>query len=289
MTHYFKHSFKLKYILIIIPLLSLSGCTTFQASDEMILFNDQPLKEGMGLKLPEGYSAQFQKMPVHEETELYTSHISKSQSSYTVLYFGGNGFRIAIQGYEKAWPITRNGGNVFLFDYRGYGYSDGRSSFAHLKKDGVALFDTLVHRNLINPEKTILHGHSIGSLVAAHVAQEREVSGLVLESSVTTMKEWWKAVTPWFVRPLIRFEVDSTLKGQGNLPRVRELELPTLFIAGGADPITPPELTEKLYQNSSAPNKMLHIFKGSDHNTVMEHAQFDSVYTGFLDAIPLSD
>ena len=280
----FRH-WKLLILTTAVLALTISACTTFKADDDMILFNDRPLYPGQKEMFGEEYRTKFSKLAVDDTTRLQTAWISKGEAPYTVLYFGGNGFRIGIQGHEKAAPYAGLGYNVLLFDYRGYGWSDGRSQMDRLKTDAITVYDSLVSRPGMDPENLILHGHSVGSLLAAHVARNRQPGALVLESSVTTMQEWWKEVTPWLVRLFVKFEVADALKNEGNSQRVKQMQLPTLFVAGAEDPITPPELTRRLYNQSVAPeaHKQLHIFEGADHNSVMEHAEFQVQLREFVE------
>jgi pimeloyl-ACP methyl ester carboxylesterase len=75
-----------------------------------------------------------------------------------------------------------------MFDYRGSGRSSGVPTIAALKADALQVFDQV---NARYPGRVVLHGQSLGSFVAAYVAQQRPAArGMVLESTTTNVRDW---------------------------------------------------------------------------------------------------
>ena len=58
------------------------------------------------------------------------------------------------------------GMNVFIFDYRGYGLSEGRASEKGTYLDAEAALDYVVSRGDVDPDRIVLFGHSLGTAVA---------------------------------------------------------------------------------------------------------------------------
>lgn len=95
-----------------------------------------------------------------------------------VLYFMGNAGSIGIfrDGLEQHRAAGRN---VVAMEFRGGGGNAGRPSEARLKADALAVFDWAAAR--YGPEvPLIVHGYSLGTGLALHVAARREVSGVIL-------------------------------------------------------------------------------------------------------------
>jgi pimeloyl-ACP methyl ester carboxylesterase len=219
--------------------------------------------------------------------ELFAVVLRHPQPAATVLYFGGNGFRISQMGRQAAGTLLPLGVNVVLVDHRGYGRSTGTpSTIRQLQADAVAAYDYVAALPGIGGAPIIVHGQSMGSFMAGEVAAERAVGGLVLESSATTAAEWLRAVNPrpWYARPFVRMEISESMRGAGNLERVRRSRAPLLVLVGERDEITPPALSRRLYQQAATPDslKRYHVLAGAGHNNVPAHPDFARVYSGFL-------
>lgn len=128
--------------------------------------------------------------------------------------------------------------DVAAFHYRGYAPSEGRPSEATVSADAVLVHDALVGR--LRPRRVIAAGFSIGSGVAAHLAAERRVDGLLLVTPFDSIEAVARARHPWApVRALLRHPFRSDLRLGG-------LDVPAAVIAAGADRVVPPERSRAL-------------------------------------------
>ncbi|WP_412068995.1 alpha/beta hydrolase [Rubrivirga sp. IMCC43871] len=211
-------------------------------------------------------------------------HAAPDDARPTVLYFGGNGFRISQLGLKKLVPLLRTGVDVVLIDHRGHGRSTGEASTHALKADALATFDAVAA--LVGPERVIVHGHSLGSFLASHVGAERATAGVVLENSATTTADYAASrfdLYPVF-RPFVRLEVSDALADEGSLAPVRRIDEPLLILAGALDARIPAWMSEELYAASPlAPGrKRLVVFETAGHNRVPFHPDFAAVYRAFV-------
>jgi pimeloyl-ACP methyl ester carboxylesterase len=113
----------------------------------------------------------------------------KSQSKpevATLIFFHGNGGNIT----NVTWlgqRFAKHDFNILLFDYRGYGASDGiAGDESGLYADGDAAVAFLVKEKKVRPEQIILYGHSLGTAVAADVASRGQFGAVVLESGFSS-------------------------------------------------------------------------------------------------------
>lgn len=206
-------------------------------------------------------------------------------ASVTVVFFGGNIATAARTGLRRARELAALRVNVALVDYRGYGASDaGPMSAAALLGDGLAVFDAIADHPEIDRDRLVVHGHSMGSLVAAHVAARRATAGVVLESSVTTTADFARQRVPVAARPFVRIEIDAPLREQGNLAAVPRIEEPLLVIVGQDDSETPPKFSRRLYDASPLPagRKRLVVVPQAGHDDVFARADALAAYRGFL-------
>ncbi|MEE9325466.1 MAG: alpha/beta hydrolase [Dehalococcoidia bacterium] len=149
--------------------------------------------------------------------------------------------------------------NVFLFDYRGYGQSQGRPSEKGTYLDGEAALNHLHSRSNVDPKRVILFGRSLGGGVAVELASRERVYGLILESPFTSVPDMAKKVVPLLpLGPIIRTKYDS-------LSKIGRVEAPLLVIHGDMDEIVPMEQGMRLYEAARDP-KELYIIPGAGHN-----------------------
>ncbi|HWS52670.1 MAG TPA: alpha/beta fold hydrolase, partial [Pyrinomonadaceae bacterium] len=102
----------------------------------------------------------------------------------TVVYLHGNGGNVSYVGWVGE-QLAARGFDVLLFDYRGYGRSEGAVSDERgIYKDADAAYDFVVRERGVKPERLVLYGQSLGTTAAAELAAERPCGALVLESGL---------------------------------------------------------------------------------------------------------
>lgn len=171
----------------------------------------------------------------------------------TVVYCHGNAANLTLHARYVAWLPTR-GFDVLVFDYRGYGRSEGSVTRAGTVADAVAAIDFALARD---PDRVVVFGHSLGGAVGLRAAAARPaVRGVVAESTFSNYREVAAATAPWlswFVPLVISagFDPDEVLS---ELPPA-----PLLVIHGERDHIVPVELGERLYERASEPKALWKI------------------------------
>lgn len=161
-----------------------------------------------------------------------------------LLGFGGNAWN------ANAMALYMHGlfpdHEVVAFHYRGYSPSSGTPSAEALLGDSVILFDHL-QRERSRPVVAV--GFSIGSGVAAYLAHQRPMAGMILVTPFDTLKALASEHFPWApVGLLLRHEMPT-------LDLVRERPTPTALIAAGRDTIVPARRSEPL--RKAIPNLVL--------------------------------
>jgi len=178
----------------------------------------------------------------------------------TVLYFHGNGGNLSYAG----WIGERLAGNnldVLIFDYRGYGRSEGKMTDERaLLADANAAYDYLLRERKVRPEQLALYGQSLGTTAAIDLASRKVCGALVLESGLTSASDMASALLPWLPRllhPLGRNRFDS-------LHKVSGVRCPVLVTHGDQDQLIPVEQGRALFARAPEPKKLL-IVRGADH------------------------
>jgi alpha-beta hydrolase superfamily lysophospholipase len=227
-------------------------------------------------------------LPVTDSIDVNAWHLTQPEAPVTVLFFGGNGFYLVqSRGYLRA--LTRPSANAFLWDYRGYGRSQGTPGVDAFRHDAVALYDYLVEEQGVAPDRLVVWGHSLGSFLATHVAQERSVAGVVLENPATNVDGWVDHLIPWYVRLFLGVDVDPALKEEDNVARVRSLQAPLLVVAGEEDNVTDPAMAKRLYQEAGSAQKDLVLVPDGGHNDLYEETEVAEAYADLIRQVADTD
>ena len=137
-----------------------------------------------------------------------------TESARGVLVFcHGNAANISNR-LESIQIFLELGLSVFIFDYRGYGRSDGKISEAGTYLDARAAVDYLLTEEGVPADRLILFGRSLGAAVAVELATRRRPRALILESAFTSIADVGQRTYPFLpVKWLSRIKYDSTSYG----------------------------------------------------------------------------
>ncbi|MFQ5671874.1 MAG: alpha/beta hydrolase [Nitrospinales bacterium] len=176
----------------------------------------------------------------------------------TLLWFHGNAGNLTHR-LDNIIRLRALGLNVFIFDYRGYGKSEGEPDEPGIYRDSLAAYETLVRIKKISPERLFLFGRSLGGVCAIEVAAQRPAAGLILESTFTSAKDMARNLFPFL--PLGYF-IRSKFDAIGKIPAI---EIPKLILHGTEDEIVPYRMGRELYEAAAEP-KAFYEIRGSRHN-----------------------
>lgn len=197
-------------------------------------------------------------------TGLHGWFIPHPKDIATVLYFHGNGGNIAYR-LDTIEFFHELGVSLFLFDYRGYGKSEGRPSEIGLRQDALAAYRYLTEARKISPSRIILFGESLGGAVASDLAAQAGAAGLFTEGAPASVYEMARAIYPFLPLKLIplREKFDTVEK-------MKRLGLPKLIAHSADDDIVPFSQGEMVFNAAAEPKEFLRL-KGF-HNS----ARFES-------------
>ncbi len=150
------------------------------------------------------------------------------------------------------------GFHVMIFDYRGYGRSEGQPSEAGTYRDARAAWEWLTGPRGLAPEQIVVAGRSLGGAVAAALAEETGPAALILEATFTSLPDLAAGLYPWLpVRWLCRFRYNT----RSCLPRIA---CPVLVAHSRADEIVPFAHGRRLFE-AARPPRMFFELRG-EHN-----------------------
>jgi fermentation-respiration switch protein FrsA (DUF1100 family) len=179
----------------------------------------------------------------------------------TIIYFHGNGGNLT----NVAWlgeKLTQRGFDVLLFDYRGYGRSEGEiSSEENLYADADAAYDYAVNELGLSPERIVLYGQSLGTTAVADLAARKPCGAVILESGLSSAKSLASTMLPWLPSWLSwvgKNRFDSAKK-------LASVHCPIFIAHGDPDNTIPTEHARELFAAANEP-KTLKIVAGANHS-----------------------
>jgi len=269
-------------LLLCVGSIVLVGCSAITIDEETV-FQPKPSVTPETFPLDDA-DLTVRSIPVADSVSVNAWHLTQSAAEATVLFFGGNGFYLVqSRGYLRA--LTRPPANALLWDYRGYGRSDGSPSAEALRHDALAVYDSLVAQPDVSPDRLLVWGHSLGSFMATHVATERTVGGVVLENPATNVDDWKGHLFPWYVRLFLGVQIDPALQQDDNLERVRRLDAPLLVVGGSEDPVTDPEMARRLHAEAGSEQRRLVVVKGGAHNGLYDEPEVREAYRDLVERV----
>jgi pimeloyl-ACP methyl ester carboxylesterase len=166
--------------------------------------------------------------------------------------------------------------DVVAFHYRGYRPSTGSPSSAALLEDAPLVYDFAVSK--VRPMRTIAVGFSIGTGVAAHLAGERPLDGLILVTPFDSLKAVASGHYPFLpVGALFRHEMDAAAALKGS-------KVPTAIVAAERDTIIPPPRTQGL-RRSVGNLAFDRTIAGAGHNDIYQRPEFRDAMQDALEAL----
>ncbi len=155
--------------------------------------------------------------------------------------------------------LQNTGFHVLMFDYRGYGKSEGSPSEEGIYRDGRAAFDYAAMIPGVDPKRIFLWGTSLGGAVAVDVATQRPAAGLILESTFSSARDVARVAYPFLpIHLVLRTQLDS-------FEKIQRIRTPLLMMHGDRDSIIPIELGKKLFDVANEPKEFF-VIAGADHN-----------------------
>jgi uncharacterized protein len=175
----------------------------------------------------------------------------------TVLHFHGNTGSLLGQ-YSAIKPLVDKNMQVFVFDYSGFGFSEGQATRANLLTDGIAALNYLKTRPDVKNTKMVLYGQSYGGHLAVCVASKAQNNFdlLVAEGAFSNHKDLSALGANPFIAFMSRIFVKEIYSGTKLINRVNK---PVLIIHSTEDKVIPFKMGEKLFQNSNEPKQFLKV------------------------------
>jgi fermentation-respiration switch protein FrsA (DUF1100 family) len=242
--------------------------------DELLMF--YPSRYPDGDWKPKGLNFEDVWFRAEDGTRLHGWYCPCDKPRAIVLFAHGNAGNLShrasrMQYLQKDLRVT-----VFIFDYRGYGRSEGVPTVEGILQDARAARAWLAHRAAVQQSQIVLMGRSLGGAVVVQLAAESPARGLVLESTFSSFKD----VAAHHYPRLAWLAPANKLDSAAQIGRHKG---PLLQSHGDKDGTVPHALGLKLFHAANDPKWFVTI-RGGDHNDP-QSAEYYKQLDRFLDAL----
>lgn len=269
-----------RLLLALLAAFSLSACVNFLVSERIFVKPTPDEIQGQGhaqtastWNLPGNYKAQGVVLARPDSATLHGIWIRNTAPEaldrVTVLYFMGNTARIGHSGANILRELLPLGVDVLMFDHRGSGQSTGPTSFALMRADAIAIYDYALNDLQLPGARVLVHGFSLGSLIAGDLAVHRPLAGLVLDGTGSTPEEYVKYATPWYGKPFVRATYDPSVQGLGNVAAMQTHRGPLLILSGKGDRQAHWKMSQTLYEAAISTQKELVLDPRAGHGELI--------------------
>jgi uncharacterized protein len=257
----------LRYILLVFALL----CALFFSYQHLLFFKPKALDANHVLTFPVRLKYTTSTISFDENTQIdvvkFKQDDTTTAAKGVVLFFHGNRYNVEHYGPYAAY-FTRNGYEVWMPDYPGFGRSTGEIEAGVLEELSLQLYK--MARVQYSPDSIVLYGKSLGTGVASYLASERDCRHLMLETPYYSMSSLAQSYA-WFmpVPLLIRFNLTT-----GEY--FREITAPITVIAAGNDELIPLQNTLRLLPNMKSKDAF-YVIRNANHNGLPGFDQYQRV------------
>jgi len=195
------------------------------------------------------------KITTPDQIQLSAVYRQNQAAIYTILYAHGNAEDLGdIEPVLQKLQSLKF--NVFAYDYRGYGTSQGKPTEQNAYRDIETAYNYLTQQLAVPSQRIIAYGRSVGSGSAVDLAYSKQLAGLVLESAFTSA---FRVIVPFPIFPFEKFP---------NIDKIKKVDCPVLVMHGKADDTIPFAHGQQLFAAVKSPKLSLWVDEAG-HNDLM--------------------
>jgi fermentation-respiration switch protein FrsA (DUF1100 family) len=236
-----------------------------------------PSKFPAGDWQPQNLTFEDAEFSAADGTRLHGWYVPAKNPTAALLFCHGNAGNLTHRDDLMYAMQTNIHASILVFDYRGYGKSEGSPNEAGVLADARAARQWLAEREGIEEQEIVLMGESIGGALAVNLAARDGARALLLERPITSLPDMAAYHYPWLpVRWIMRGRLNS-------LSLIDQYHGPVLIAHGKADTIVPFTNAERLFAAANEP-KQLHVDRNTNHNDART-AEYITALKSFLESL----
>ncbi len=244
-----------------------------------MLFHPEPLADSQSAPVYQGIAGQSIYFQQADGNQLAAWFFLSPEAKFTVLVNHGNRGNISNRA-NLIQALLKSGLSVFIYDYSGYGKSDGQPDLATVTNDAQAAYDYLVQEKQLLPENIILYGESLGGAISAHLATVRKVRAIIYQSGFSSLR---RIVCEKMPVLMIYPELLFPFPPLDAVKNFKNVHVPLLIVHGQQDTVVPFHHAQDVFKAASPPKELI-CFKSAAHSdfVLAEPKRFALVLKEFL-------
>ena len=249
----------------IIIALSAITCCSYTVKNSMLFSPEKQIVPNKINELKKNYQFEDVYYDVEDSIQINAWLLTKKDAKATILFLHGNAGNLSTPPWINILSaLSQMNLNIFAIDYRGFGKSSGEPTLSGMYKDAQAAVNYLRSRNdIIKP--IIVYGLSVGSIPAIKIAQDKNISGLIIEGAISSSDDMSKAFKSrkWYYR-FWRIQLEDGLKFD-SMEEIKKLDKPILIIHGRKDKSIPEYMGRKLAESALSKDKQYYVVEDGGH------------------------
>ena len=198
---------------------------------------------------------------------------------HVILFSHGNGGTVADWGSVGVLLREKLDASVFIYDYRGYGKSEGTPTATNILADGRAARKWLAERENIAESEILQMGRSLGGAVAIDLASQDGAKALIVESTFTSLPDMTSQLLPGVPARYLLWEQLRSVE------KIEKYEGPLFLSHGTVDTLIPFEQGKRLHEAAGSKEKTLYPIHEGNHNTSPPMDYYENLKKFFVGVI----
>ncbi len=256
------------------PLSMQSKSNQPQMIDQFLFF---PSKYPEGNWEPPGLRFEELSFTAADGTRLHAWYCPCEQPRAMILLAHGNAGNLATRVEWLTALQSQAQASVLIFDYRGYGKSEGKPSVEGALQDARAARAKLAELASIDDSQMLLMGESLGGAIVSQLAAESAPRGLILQSTFSSLRDVADVHYPQLSWLVARNRLNSATQ-------LAQVHVPLFQSHGVEDRTIPYGLGKKLFEAANEP-KTLFSIAAADHND-WQSSSYLRKLNAFIDSLP---
>lgn len=204
-----------------------------------------------------------------DQTKLHGWYLRSPKSRLCIMILHGNAGNLTLREGLLRHLQQSTSYNVFIFDYRGFGRSEGKATIDGVVEDSQSAYQALKELAQINDGEIILMGESLGGALAVELASEFSPRGLVLQSTFSSLRDVAEVHYPQFAFAIPPSQLNA-------VDRINHYQGPLLQSHGTNDRTIPLTLGRRLFNAAKGDKQFLEL---------AETNHYDWLDQGYLHAL----